>query len=161
VAKSRDEIIKDIRAGKFNRKELEGLYANARRLGDEEIMLAAMVALKVIDPRSYSRRFVKPIRVKIEEIAHAIAKSQGWAAWEGNKVGNRVKPGGPMRSGEVLAESYISYRKAGWKGSSYLAVFQRDEESAVQYKVKPHDGGVSIVETSEEAIALFRRAIES
>ena len=41
-----------------------------------------------------------------------------------------------------------------------LAVFQHDEESTVRYKIGAHDTEERIVDTSEEAIDLFRKAIE-
>ena len=59
------------------------------------------------------------------------------------------------------AEFYMSYRHQSWKRSSYLAVFQHDEESAVLYKVKAHDGEEQIVEMREKAIELFREAIKT
>jgi hypothetical protein len=82
-----DKIIENIKSGKFNRKELENLYANAKRLGRTEIIEAAKNALKEIDSRSYSKRFVKPIRDKIKNIAEEIAESEGWGNWEDNNVG--------------------------------------------------------------------------
>jgi len=156
-----EEIIQSIKAGRYNRGELENLYANAERLGRSDILSAAKEALKAIDRRSYSKRFVKPIRDKVEQIAIDIAKSEGWANWEGNEVGNGIKVGGPMINGEELAEFYFSYRRPPWKSASYLAVFQHDEQSPVQYKTGSHDTEQIIVNTSEEAIALFRNAIKT
>jgi hypothetical protein len=156
-----EKIIQNIKAGMYDRKELENLYANAERLGKNEILLAVKEALKEIDSRSYSKRFVKPIRDKVQQIAIEIAKSEGWAHWDGNEVGNGIKVGGPMMNGEELAEFYFSYRNPSWKRSSYLAVFQHDEQSTVQYKVKSHDSEQIIVNTSEEAIELFRNAIKT
>jgi hypothetical protein len=66
-----------------------------------------------------------------------------------------------MLNGEELAEFYMSYRHQSWERSSYLVVFQHDEESAVLYKVVAHDGEKQIVETSEKAIELFREAIKT
>lgn len=156
-----DKIIENIKAGKYDRKELENLYSNAERLGREEILSVVKDALKEIDSRSYSKRFVKPIRDKVQQITIDIAGSEGWANWENNKVGNGIKVGGPMMNGEELAEFYFSYRHPSWKKASYLAVFQHDEESSVQYKVKAHDGEQKTVNTSEEAIELFRKAIKT
>lgn len=156
-----NKIIESIKAGMFDRKELENLYSNAERLGRTEILEAAKDALKEIDSRSYSKRFVKPLRDKVQEIAQGIAESEKWGNWEDNKVGNGVKPGGPMMNGEELAEFYISYRHPTWKRSSYLAVFQHDEESTVMYKVKAYYNEVKIVETSAQAIELFRDAIKT
>ena len=156
-----DTIIENIKSGKFNRKELENLYANAERLGRTEILEAEKNALKEIDSRSYSKRFVKPIKDKIKNIAEEIAESEGWGNWGDNNVDNGVKVGGPMLRGDELAEFYMSYRHQSWKRASYLVVFQRDEESAVLYKVNAHDGEEQIVETSEKAIELFREAIKT
>jgi hypothetical protein len=156
-----EKIIQNIKAGMYDRKELENLFANAERLGKNEIMLAVKDALKEIDSRSYSKRFVKPIRDKVQQIAIEIAKSEGWAHWDGNEVGNGIKVGGAMMTGEELAEFYFSYRDPSWKSASYLAVFQHDEQSTVQYKVKSHDSEQSTVNTSEEAIELFRNAIKT
>ena len=155
-----EEIIEKIKSGKFDRKELESLYSNAERLGREEILLAVQEALKTIASRSYSRN-IKPIRDKVQEIAINIAKEQNWADWSDNMVGNGVKVGGPMTNGEELAEFYFSYRRPSWKRSSYLAVFQHDEESSVQYKVKAHDIEQKIVDTSEEAIEIFSKAMKT
>ena len=156
-----DTIIENIKAGKYDRKELENLYSNAERLGRDEIILVVKEALKEIDSKSYSKRFVKPLRDKVEQITTDIAESEGWANWGNNKVGNGVKAGGPMINGEELAEYYVSYRHPSWKRASYLVVFQHDENSPVQYKVKPHDSEQQIVNTSEEAIELFRNAIKT
>lgn len=156
-----DKIIGNIKAGKYDRKELENLYSNAERLGRDEILAAVKEALKNIDSRSYAKRFVKPIRDKVQQIANDIIESEGWANWKDNEVGNGVKVGGPMVNGEELAEFYFSYRHPTWKRASYLAVFQHDEESTVQYKVKAHHSEQVIVNTSEEAIELFREAIKT
>ena len=156
-----DKLLENIKAGNFNRKELENLYSNADRLGRLDVLTAAKEALKEIDTKSYTKRFVKPIRDKIQEIALDIVRSENWANWEDNQVGNGIKPGGPMLTGEELAEFYISYRHLSWKRSSYLAVFQHNEESPVLYKVRAHDGEQKIVETSEKAIELFRDAIKA
>ena len=156
-----DKIIDNIKAGKYDRKKLENLYSNAERLNRDEILLAAKEALKNIDTRSYSKRFVKPIRDKVKQITTEIAESEGWASWEDNNVDNGIKAGGPMLKGEELAEFYFSYRHSSWRRSSYLVVFQSDEESTVEYKVKPHNSDQQIVNTSEEAIELFRSAIKT
>ena len=156
-----DKIIENIKAGKYSRKELENLYSNAERLGRGDVLSAAKDALKEIDSRSYSIRFVKPIRDKVEQIARDIAESENWSNWEDDKVGNGIKVGGPMMNGGQLAEFYFSYRNQAWKRASYLAVFQHDEESPVQYKIKAHDSEQVIANTSEEAIELFRDAIKT
>ena len=155
------KIIDKINSGEFSRKELENVYSNAERLGHADILAAAKNALKQIDTRSYSKRFIKPIRDKVHEIIQEIADSNNWAKWENNNVGNGIKAGGAMLNGEELAEYYISYRHSSWKRASYLAVFQHDEESAVLYKVRTHGGEEKIVETSEKAIELFSNAIKT
>lgn len=154
-----EKIIENIKQDKYNREELENLYANAERLGHDDVLAAAKNALKGIDSRSYSKRFIKPIRDKVLQITREIAEENGWGKWEDNKVGNGIKVGGPMMNGEELAEYYVSYRHPSWKSSSYLAVFQHDEEGPVKYKIKPHDGEEQTVDTSDEAIALFCSAI--
>ena len=155
-----EKIIQNVKAGKYSRKELENLYTNAKRLGRYEILAVVKFALKEVDSRSYSKRFVKPIRDKVQEIANEIAESEAWADWKDNNVDNGIKAGGSMIKGEELAEYYFSYRSPSWKRSSYLAVFQHDEESTVRYKIGAHDTEERIVDTSEEAIDLFRKAIE-
>ncbi len=156
-----NKIVENIKAGKYNRKELENLHSNAERLGHLDILKVAKEALREIDVKSYAKRFVKPIKDKIQEITQDIASSENWATWETNQVGNGIKPGGAMLKGEELAEFYISYRHPSWKKASYLAVFQHDEESSVMYKVRAHDGEQQIVETSEKAIELFRDAVKT
>ena len=156
-----EPILQKIRAGGYSGKELENLYANAERLGRSEIQEAAKRALKEIDSRSYSKRFVKPVRDKVEQIVKEIAEAEGWADWKGNDVRNGIKPAGAMMNGEELAAFYFSYRKPPWKSSAYLTVFQKDEESSVMYKVGAHNMKEAIVETSTEAVRLFREAIET
>ena len=156
-----EKIIEKIGAGKYSRKELENLYSKAERLGQVEIFAAAKDALKEVDSRSYSRRFVKPIKDKVQEITQEIADSNNWAKWEDNKVGNGVKPGGSMLNGKNLAEFYISYRHPSWRRALNLVVFQHDENSSVLYRVKAHDGEEVTVETSEKAIELFSNAIKT
>ncbi|TYK66021.1 hypothetical protein [Colwellia echini] len=117
-------------------------------------------SLKELDSRSYSKRFIKPIREKVKEIAMEIAESENWANWEDNKVSNGVKTGGKMLNGEFLAEFYFSYKHDSWKKSSYLAVFQRDESSAAGYTIQAHDQELVSVFSSEEAIKLFHDAIQ-
>lgn len=154
-----ETLVEQIKAGRFNRKELENLYANAERLGRAEVQAAAKEALRQIDSRSYAKRFVKPIKDKVEEIAVELATANGWTDFAENAVGNGVKPGGEMLKGVELAEFYISYRKPHWKRAAYLSVFQRDEQDAVRYKVSAHDGEEAIVDTSDEAVTLFKRAV--
>lgn len=156
-----EKILEKIQAAEFSRKELENLYSNAQRLGRNEILAAAKEALKEMDAKFYSKRFIKPIRDKVLQTTQQIAATHNWASWENNKASNGVKASGAMLNGEELAEYYVSYRHPDWKSASYLAVFQHDEESHVMYKVKPHDGEQVIVETNEEAMELFSHAIES
>jgi len=80
------KLIARIRAGEFSRKELENLYTNASRKGHEDIQLAAKEQLKQIDSRSYSKRFVKPIRDKVHLIVEQIAAENGWGNWPDNRV---------------------------------------------------------------------------
>lgn len=160
-ASMKEKILENIKAGKYGRKELENLYSNAERFDRLDILMAVKEALKEIDSKSYTKRFVKPVRDKIQEIIQELVSSENWAQWENNKVGNGIKPGGPMLNGEELAEFYISYCHPSWKKSSYLAVFQHDEESPVLYKIRAHDGEQQIVETSEKAIELFRETIKA
>ena len=155
------KIIDKIRTGEFSSKELENLYSNAKRLGRDEILKEAKGALKERDLRSYVKKFIKPIRGKVKRIAEELANENDWALWENNKVGNGVRPGDTMLNGQELAEYYFSYRRAGWKKASYLSVFQHGEDSTVMYKVWPHDGDQSIVETSEKAVSLFKDAIRT
>lgn len=154
-----DKMIEDIKSGKYDRKQLENLYSNAERLSRIDLIPIIKESLNGLDSRSYSKRFFKPIRDKVEAIAREIAESENWANWEGNKVGNDVKPGGKMRAGELLAEFYFSYKHDSWKKSSYLAVFQQDENSSVGYTVQAHDKELVTVYSSEEAIKLFHSAI--
>ncbi|MDE8602296.1 hypothetical protein M3I01_005045 [Marinomonas sp. RSW2] len=156
-----DKMIEDIKSGKYDRKQLENLYSNAERLNRTDLIPIIKESLKELDSRSYSKRFVKPIRDKVKEIAMEIAESENWANWENNKVGNGVKPGGEMLNGELLAEFYFSYKHDSWKKSSYLAVFQREENSAVGYTVQAHDQELVTVYSSEDAIKLFHSAIKT
>jgi hypothetical protein len=155
-----DKILNNIKAGQYDRKELENLYANAERLGRVEILTAAKQALKQLDERAYTKRFLKPIRDKIEALTTEIAADEGWLDWENNQVGNGVKVGGAMIRGEELAEYYVNYRHPSWKRSAYFVVFQHDEDSPVRYKIDPTLGEPVIVDTSAEAIRTFKEAID-
>lgn len=154
------ELVTRIKEGKFSRKELENLYANAERLGHPEVLTTAKVALKEVDARSYTRKFIKPIRDRTKRLLEELAKNNHWASWEDNKVDNSVKSGGPMLNGDELAEYFIAYRHPSWKRSATLSVFQHDEESAVGFKVKPHDGDETVVESSDKAVELFAAAVK-
>ena len=156
-----EQLIEKIKSGKFDRKKLENLYSNAEQRGRDDILSVVKDALKDIDSKAYRKKFVKPIRDRVEQITNEIVEAEDWGNWKDNEVENGVKVGGPMRTGDELVEFYFSYRNASWKRASYLAVFQHDEESPVQYKVKAHDSEQKIVNTSEEAIGLFRNAIEA
>jgi hypothetical protein len=156
-----DKIINDIKSGKYDRKKLENLYLNAKRLNHTDLIPIIKESLKELDSSSYSKRFVKPIRDKIKEIATEIAESEHWGNWENNKVGNGVKPGGEMLTGKFLAEFYFSYKHESWKKSSYLAVFQREENSSVGYSVQAHNQEQVTVYSSEEAIKLFHSTIKT
>ena len=154
-----EKIIEGIKAGKYGREELENLYANAERLGHSDILALSKDALRALSTRAYAKLFVKPIRDKVQKILTEIAAAEGWANWEDNAVANGIRAGAPMTSGEELAEYSFSYRNPSWKSTSSLAVFQHDEQSAVQYKVKSRKGGNSIVGSREEATELFRDSI--
>jgi hypothetical protein len=156
-----EKIIESIKAGKYDHKELANLYANAERLGRKSVLPVAKEALKELNSRAYAKLFVKPVRDKVQKIIGEIAAAEGWANWEDNAVANGIRAGAPMTNGTELAEYCFSYRDPSWKGTSSLAVFQHDEQSAVQYKVKSRKGGNSLVSTREEAIELFRNAIKA
>jgi hypothetical protein len=156
-----EKLIEKMKAGGFSREKLENLYANARRLGMTDILVAAKQALKEIDSRFYSRQFIKPIKDKVQRIMNEIAEDNSWANWEDNKVSNGVKSGSATPKGKELAEFYISYRNPAWEKAAYLSVFQHDEESSVNYKVGLHDGEQVIVETRQEAVALFGEDIRA
>ena len=155
-----EEWLDKIRAGDFDRKQLENLYVNALEHDREVIAVAAKEALKEVDPRSYKAKFIKPIKDKIDQIAKEIAAAEGWGDWEDNMLGNGIKTGGAISSGDEIAESYFSYKHPSWKKASHFFVSQAEEESSVRYKVMPHNSEEHIVDTSEEAIALFKKAIK-
>ncbi|GBL04790.1 hypothetical protein [Glaciecola sp. KUL10] len=156
-----DKIVEGIKSGKYDRKQLENLYSNAERLERTELIPFIKEGLKELDSRSYSKRFVKPIRDKVKSIAEEIANSEGWGNWRSNKVGNGIKAGGEMLNGELLAEFYFSYKHESWKRSSYLSVFQKNEDSTVRYTVHSHNKDMVTVDTSNEAIELFKEAIKT
>jgi hypothetical protein len=156
-----EKIIESIKAGKYDHKELANLYANAERLGRKEVLPVAKEALKELNSRAYAKLFVKPIRDKVQKIIGDIAAAEGWANWEDNAAANGIRAGAPMTNGVELAEYCFSYRGPSSKSTSTLAVFQHDEHSAVQFRVKSPKGGVSVVNTSEEATELFRNAIKA
>lgn len=156
-----EKIIESIKAGKYDHKELANLYVNAERLGRKEVLPVAKEALKELNSRAYAKLFVKPVRDKVQKIIGEIAAAEGWANWEDNAAANGIRAGAPMTNGAELAEYCFSYRGPSWKSTCSLAVFQHDEQSAVQYKVKSRTGGQNIVNTSAEATELFRDAIKS
>lgn len=145
---------------KYSKRELTNLLSNAEKLGRVDVIPAIKESLKVVDKRSYSVRYVKPIREKVEEIVTEIASENEWGKWSENAVSNGVKPGGEMINGELLAEYYISFKKKGWKKSAYLSVYQRDEKSMVGYAVQtPTESEYKIYESSEEAIYAFKATL--
>lgn len=156
-----EKIIDGLKANKYTRKELENLLSNAEAKQREDLIPLIIESLKEVDFKSYSKRYLKPIKLKVEEIALQIAQEQSWAKWPDNKVKNGVKVGGDMLSGELIAEFYISYQHPSWQKSAYLSVFQRDENSAVGYAVRPHDSeNYILTDTAEHAIAQFSKALE-
>jgi len=156
-----EKIIESIKAGKYDHKELANLYANAERLGRTEVLPVAKEALKELNTRAYAKIFVKPIRDKVQKIIGDIVTAEGWANWEDNAVANGIRAGAPMTNGDELAEYCIAYRNPVLKSTSSLAVFQHDETSAVQFKVKTRGGGQSVVNTAEEATELFHNALKN
>ncbi len=154
-----ETILEKIASGGFDSKQLDNLYSNAERLGRKEIMAAAKSALKALDARFYSKRFVKPIREKVERIAKSIAGSEGWAAWPDNVVANGIKPGGAMLNGKELAEFYLAYRNPKWTRPANLTVFQHDEQSTVLFKITAPTGEEAVFENSSDAIDRFRAAV--
>ena len=156
-----DKIIENMKSGKYERKELENLYFNAIRLGRNDIEVAAKEALKEKDIKYYSKRFVNPIKDKVLQIITEIAETENWANWDNNKISNGIKTGGAVNKTGELVEFHFAYRRAPAKKTSCFSVFQRDEESAVQYKVKPHASeDEKIFSSSKEAIELFREDIK-
>ncbi|MFT5610850.1 MAG: hypothetical protein ACI9WC_003653 [Arenicella sp.] len=155
-----EELVDKIKAGDFDRKQLENLYANALERDRDSIAEAAKAALQEVDPRSYKRKYIKPIKDKVAQIAGDIATAEGWGDWEDNAASNGIKSTGALISAEEIAESCLSYKHPSWKKASLFYVSQADEESAVRYKVTPHNSEEQVVATEEEAIALFSQAIK-
>lgn len=155
-------MMQKLAENKYSKRELTNLLSNAEKRGRVDIIPAIKESLKVVDKRSYSVRYVKPIREKVQEIVAEIASENEWGKWSENGVSNGVKPGGEMINGELLAEYYISFKKKGWKKSAYLSVYQRDERSMVGYAVQtPTENEYKIYESSEEAIYAFKAALSS
>ena len=155
-----EELVDKIKSGDFDRKQLENLYANALERDRDSIAEAAKEALQEIDPRSYKRKYIKPIKDKVAQVAQDIAAAEGWNEWEDNAVNNAIKSSSALVSGEDIAESSFSYKHPSWKKASTFYVCQADEESEMRYKVLPHNSEEQTVDTSEEAVVLFKKAIK-
>ena len=72
-----EELVDKIKSGDFDRKQLENLYANALERDRDSIAEAAKAALQEVDPRSYKRKYIKPIKDKVAQIAGDIATAEG------------------------------------------------------------------------------------
>jgi hypothetical protein len=155
-----EELVDKIKSGDFDRKQLENLYANALERDRDSIAEAAKAALQEVDPRSYKRKYIKPIKDKVAQIVGDIATAEGWDELGDNAVSNGIKSSAALVSGENIAESSFSYKHPSWKKASTFYVTQADEESAVGYKVLPHNAEEQTVDTREEAIVLFKQAIK-
>ena len=154
-----EEMVNKIKAGDYDREQLVNLYRNALNHDRDEIADTAIATLKELDPRFYKSQFIKPIKDNIARIANKIATAERWADWEENAVANGVKAGAEMTSGAQVAQSCFSYKVKGWKKASIFSVSQKDEESPIQYTVTAHDADAQTVDTSREAIALFKEAM--
>ena len=67
-----EELVDKIKSGDFDRKQLENLYANALERDRDSIAEAAKAALQEVDPRSYKRKYIKPIKDKVAQIARIL-----------------------------------------------------------------------------------------
>ena len=155
-----EEFVNKIKSGEFDSKQLENLFTNAVERDRDIIAVAAKDALREVYPRAYKAKFVKPIKDKVSQIAKDIAAEQEWGDWEDNALSNGIKTGGAVSNGSEIAESYFSYKHSTWKKAAHFCVSQADEESEVKYKVTPHNSEEQVVDTAEEAIALYKKAIK-
>ena len=156
-----EEMVNKIESGEFDRNQLLNLYKNALARDRDEIADAAKITLRELDPRFYKSQFIKPIKDNIVKIIEKITNAEGWAACEENVAAKGIKAGAEMTSGDQVAQSCFSYKRKGWKKASIFCLSQKDETSEIKYTVTPHNAEAQTVDTSEEAIELFKAAIKA
>ncbi len=155
-----NELIVKIEADIYSEHQLNILYKNAVTNNYPEIQRVVQNALRKIGGSQYTKKFIKPIRAKIESLVHEIGEKNQWLAFDDNLVGQGVKVGGEMIRGDAIAQYYFSYKRFGWKKSLSFAVTQLDEQSEIYYSIGSPDFVDEVhVNNAEEAIRLFKNEL--
>jgi hypothetical protein len=135
MSKSREEqLIENIRSGKYSEQELISLYNNAEKLNATTIMEEVKIRMRIDFPRAANRMFGARQNVAnaiLEEIFNKLATSYDFT---GNRVENRVKTGGEVMAGKKHIDAYISYKND--KGfAAFLGLIQDDPASELKARV--------------------------
>ena len=156
-----NELLRKIQEGMYSQHQLNVLYKNAIDKKKPEIQLAVQDALRQIGGSQYTKKFLQPIRSKVQDLVHAIAANNEWLKFDSNQVKNGLKVGGGMMRGDAIAQYYISCKQPGWKRSISFAATQTDENSEIFYSVASPDLMEEIhLHNAEDAIELFKNELQ-
>lgn len=153
------EIIKKIHDGHYDdrKHELKILYRNAQSKNFPDIESAAKDRLIQIGDSEFTKRFVAPIREKVESLVTEVAENNNWLYFSDNTVRNGIKHGGELINGQAVAQYYFSYRLKGWKRAISFCATQVDAKSDIFYSVNSPGLTEQVhVSRAEDAIHLFR-----
>lgn len=156
-----NELLRKIQEGVYSQHQLNVLYKNAVDKNYPEVQLAVQDALLQIGGSQYTKKFLQPIRSKVQALVHKIATNNEWLKFDNNQVNDGLKVGGGMIRGDAIAQYYISCRQPGWKKSISFAATQTDENSEMYYSVaSPGLMDEVHLKNAEDAIELFRAELQ-
>lgn len=155
-----NDLVRKIQEGIYSQHQLNVLYKNAVDNNHPEVQLAAQDALRQIGGSQYTKKFLLPIRSKVQALVHDIATNNEWLKFDNNQVNDGVKVGGEMIRGDAIAQYYISYKQPGWKKSILFGATQKDENSEIYYTVASSSIMDEVhLSNVEDAILLFKNEL--
>jgi predicted small metal-binding protein len=156
-----NELLRKIQEGIYSQHKLNVLYKNAVDNKYPEVQLAVQDALRQIGGSQYTKKFLQPIRSKVQDLVQEIAVNNDWLKFDSNQVKNGLKVGGGMIRGDAIAQYYISCKQLGWKRSISFAATQADENSEIFYSVASPGLMEEIhLKNAEDAIGLFKSELQ-
>lgn len=156
-----NKLIRKIQEGIYSQHQLNVLYKRAVDKNKPEVQLAVQDALRQIGGSQYNKKFLQPIRSKVQDLVHEIAANNEWLKFESNQVKNGLKVGGGMMRGDAIAQYYISCKQLGWKRSVSFAATQTGENSEIFYSVASPGLMEEIhLHNAEDAIGLFKSELQ-
>ena len=151
-----NELVHKIEDGIYSQHQLNFLYKNAVDNNHPEVQLAVQDALLKISGSQYTKKFIQPIRSKIEALIYEIAHQHDWLSFPKNEVKNGIKLGGYVKHSKFIADFYFSYKQKGWKRSLAFAVLQKDISSEIYYSINsPGIQGEIQFQNIDDALQLF------